>query len=209
LTPTRRKNFVGLNLEPSANRSAHKFALPLPLPPKWDKPSGTIVAEEKRGAEVVRQSSTDDKLRALKQYRRARGLCDRCAEKWVFGHKCAPTVQLHAIQELWELLPCTDEEVVHNTDSLSDDGVGTLCAMLLESAVSGVQSPRSMRLWGKLQGQDILILVDLGKLPYFSELCSCYNTCRLRLLMGARFSVLLSYRTKTGLYRVFSLNLIS
>jgi hypothetical protein len=67
--------------ETSANRSAQKSAFPLPLPPKWDKLSGTAVAEERRGPEVARPTSTDDKLKALKQCRRARGLCDRCAEK--------------------------------------------------------------------------------------------------------------------------------
>jgi hypothetical protein len=25
------------------------------------------------------------------------GLCDKCAQKWVYGHKCAAIVQLQAI----------------------------------------------------------------------------------------------------------------
>lgn len=47
--------------------------------------------------------SPDDKLTILRSYRRARGLCEVCAEKWVRGHKCATTIQLHAMQEVWEL----------------------------------------------------------------------------------------------------------
>jgi hypothetical protein len=71
----------------------------LPLPPKLDKPACVPLAKDHKSIEVVRASSVDEKMCALKQYRRARGLCDRCAEKWLYGHKCAPTVQLHAIQE--------------------------------------------------------------------------------------------------------------
>jgi hypothetical protein len=59
------------------------------------------VFEDKCITEVTTDcvNSTDDKMRALKQYGRARGLCDRCAEKWVYDHKCAAIVQLQAIQE--------------------------------------------------------------------------------------------------------------
>lgn len=45
----------------------------------------------------------DDKLSALRANRRVRGLCERCAEKWVRGHKCAATIKLQAIQEVWDL----------------------------------------------------------------------------------------------------------
>jgi hypothetical protein len=34
----------------------------------------------------------------------------RGVEKWSYGHQCAPTLQLHAIQELWELF--SDEDSV-------------------------------------------------------------------------------------------------
>jgi hypothetical protein len=50
-------------------------------PPKYDKPLHQQPSEEKRLGEVSRGDSTDDKLKALKQYRRACDLCDRCAEK--------------------------------------------------------------------------------------------------------------------------------
>jgi hypothetical protein len=53
-----------------------------------DKQSSSNVAEDKR---LGGAHSSDDKRHALKQYHRARGLCDRCAEKWVPRHRCAPT----------------------------------------------------------------------------------------------------------------------
>jgi hypothetical protein len=96
------------------------------LPPahKVDKAVSVSGAEDSRSTEAARAPSVDDKLRALKQYRRACGLCDRCAEKWVYGHKCAATVQLHAIQELWELLPEEDHLETHSNSS--DDQSGQL-----------------------------------------------------------------------------------
>jgi hypothetical protein len=51
-----------------------------------------------------RLGSSTDRVASLKSYRRARGLCDRCAEKWFRGHKCPNTVQLQAIEEVWDLL---------------------------------------------------------------------------------------------------------
>jgi hypothetical protein len=66
--------------------------MPLPLPPKPDKGMVPSTAHDKRSTEAARAVSPDDKVQALKEYRRARGMCDRCAEKWVYGHKCSSTV---------------------------------------------------------------------------------------------------------------------
>jgi hypothetical protein len=46
----------------------------------------------------------DDKIAAMRAYRRARGLCNTCGERWAHDHKCGPTVQLHIIKELLGLL---------------------------------------------------------------------------------------------------------
>jgi hypothetical protein len=62
-----------------------------------DRSPGITMGEDKRNTEVAHANSIEDKLRALRQYRRARGLCDKCAEKWVFGPKCSPTIQLQVI----------------------------------------------------------------------------------------------------------------
>jgi hypothetical protein len=67
-------------------------------------------------------------------------------------------VQLHAIQELWEVLP---EEVMVEGE-LSEDVPSQMCLFLSEDVVAGTESPKSMRLMGQMQGKDILILVDSG-----------------------------------------------
>lgn len=63
--------------------------------------------EERRPAndqcQLVRGPSIEDKLATLCNYRKAQGLCMHCKEKWGPGHRCAPQVQLHVLQEVWNL----------------------------------------------------------------------------------------------------------
>jgi hypothetical protein len=57
--------------------------------------------ETKKSTEI--SSHTTSKIAALRAYRRTRGLCQYCVEKYSRGHKCAAQVQLRAVQELWDL----------------------------------------------------------------------------------------------------------
>jgi hypothetical protein len=147
-----------MRYEPSSNRMAHKSAYPLPPPPKVDKPGGAFGANDRHTIEVARANSVDDKVRALKQYCRACGLCYHCAERWTYGHQCASTVQLHVIQELWELLPEEDQLSVGSAEDVN----AQLCMCLSATAMPGTNSAKSMRLLGSMQGKEILILVDSG-----------------------------------------------
>jgi hypothetical protein len=137
---------------------AHKFAYSLPPPPKDDKPGGASGANDHRTIEVARANSVDDKVCALKQYRRACGLCYHCAERWTYGHQCASIVQLHVIQELWELLPEEDQLSVGSAEDVN----AQLCMCLSAAAMAGTDSAKYMRLLGSMQGKEILILVDSG-----------------------------------------------
>jgi hypothetical protein len=58
----------------------------------------------------MKQNSVEDKLSKLKNFWRTRGLCIRCDDKWAPSHRCAPQPQLHALQEVWELLQDSFEE---------------------------------------------------------------------------------------------------
>jgi len=57
-----------------------KRAFPLPLPPRVDKTDRG--ATEPVPVEDRRPRGVDDKLHTLRDYRRARGLCIKCGEKW-------------------------------------------------------------------------------------------------------------------------------
>jgi hypothetical protein len=63
-----------------SNRAVHRSAFPLLVPSKLDKPSVNLVADDKRTIKAAWANSSNDKLQALKQYRRARGLRDKCAK---------------------------------------------------------------------------------------------------------------------------------
>lgn len=60
--------------------------------------------EEKQHVEALKVQSLEDKMQAVKAFRRAKGLCYKCGMKWAPGHKCAPTVAIHVVEELWQLL---------------------------------------------------------------------------------------------------------
>lgn len=124
--------------------------------------------EDKRGVEGARASSTDDKLRSLRSYRQARGLCDKCAEKWVYGHKCAPTVQLHAMQELWDLFQ--SNEVVPLDQSLPEEEPTELQLAISLEAMSG---PKSLKFQGLVQGHNVTILVDCSTHTFLSAELAC------------------------------------
>jgi hypothetical protein len=63
-------------------------------------------------------------------------------EKWFRGHKCAATVQLHAIHELWELL-----QGYSPLDSGSDEEESDIQVnMLLSQEVAAVDLPQGSSL---------------------------------------------------------------
>ena len=92
---------------------------PLPVPPvrgEWPKRAAATAV----GAEDRRGRGVDAKLDTLRDYRRTRGLCIRCGEKWSRNHRCPEQVQLHVLQEVWDLCHSEDTE---DCDSAPDDAV--------------------------------------------------------------------------------------
>lgn len=120
-----------------------RSALPLPAPPRVDK--STPVA-------------------SLRAYRRARGLCDKCAEKWHPCHKCSSTVQLNALQEVFDLFADDSISGSDHRSCVGDDvqHQDLMLFALSRDALSGSEEPRTMKFQGSIQGHRISILVDSG-----------------------------------------------
>jgi hypothetical protein len=59
-------------------------------------------------------------MAALRAFRRAKHLCVRCAEKWSRDHKCFPTVQLHAVQEVLDLFNLEDIDTLSASSESSE-----------------------------------------------------------------------------------------
>jgi hypothetical protein len=140
--------------------------LPLPPPPKLDKPLGAG-STECHSNENSTAILVDNKVAALRAYRKATGLCQFCAEKWARGHKCAPTVQLQAVQELWDVLSVDSEE--RCTEDHSDTEARVLM-VLSQEVVSAGSSPKTLNFQGEIQGTPVVILVDSGSSHSFVNL---------------------------------------
>lgn len=78
------------------NKPPVKSPLPLPLPliPNKSIPKDRRVHYQDKWRTEWEHCVPTDVLEVL---------CDKCVQKWHKGHTCAPTVQLQAIQEVWEL----------------------------------------------------------------------------------------------------------
>ena len=69
-----------------------------------------VTEVQKIGHSASSNGNFSSKLNTLKAYRRARGLCFTCGEKWGQQHKCSPQVQICVVQELLDMLGCESEE---------------------------------------------------------------------------------------------------
>lgn len=148
----------------SSSKLTPRSPLPLPPPPsKLPKPTFTIADQKKttdKWPEGTSGKTTDEKGQALRAFRRAKGLCQFCAEKWVRGHKCADTVQLHAMQDLLSVLQTEDEQASVSIESAAPSEQS--CCILSQVAVSGSSAPRTLCLYGSIQGSIVKILIDSG-----------------------------------------------
>lgn len=98
---------------PAGGRAIPRTAPPLPPPPtKTSDVPGDLRQDDRRTLDMARTPAGDDKLAALRAYRRAKGLCFTYGERWGRDHRCVPTVQLHVVEELIEMLHQPSPELV-------------------------------------------------------------------------------------------------
>jgi hypothetical protein len=129
--------------------------LSLPLPPQ--KNSIELKTSFVKGSEP--QNAADSKVATLRAYRMARGLCKFCAEKYVKGHKCSPTLSLHVVQEIWDLFQMEEE---FDSQSICSDQESQINLILSKEAISPGGASRTLKFLGDLQGTPIIILIDSG-----------------------------------------------
>lgn len=119
---------------------------------------GGLRTNDRKGTEGTRVTLFGEKLVALRAYLQAKGLCHTCGERWSREHKCGPTIQLHVVEELWEMLRNAEVES-QSADEEDLQLKGELLAILQE-AWKGSETVRTMRLQGLLQGHEVIMLVD-------------------------------------------------
>lgn len=145
-------------------RRAPFLPSPSPPPPPPSKWVSKLVEEKKQHEST--KSATDERWSNLKAYRRAKGLCFTCGEKWGKDHVCKNTVQLHVIQEMLNCLPTDSEET--EEDNVS---VASLNLMISAAATStaAASSAKTMQITVTVQGQQLLFLIDSGSSSCFID----------------------------------------
>ncbi|CAD6258053.1 unnamed protein product [Miscanthus lutarioriparius] len=162
----------------TSNKSIPKTALPLPLPPQPDKQPAPTAATP-----TPATMSLDAKLAAVKTYRRGMGLCYKCGAKWSKDHKCNPQVQLHVVQELWDLLQDEDHTADTATPADSDPQFCSSHSSVFRHSL-GPSSEYLARFWqfhlfhqstGNLNGWSYLMRAALFFCKLLSDVASSYS----------------------------------
>jgi hypothetical protein len=107
-------------------------------------------------------STLDNKLAAIKAYRRAMGLCFKCGVKWSKDHTCAPEV-LHVVETLWDTVADDD---CHSSEA-STKVAEQLCLALSKAAANGSPASCTVHLRGTIAGILVIMLVDSGSSTSF------------------------------------------
>uniref|UniRef100_A0ACD5ZUU6 Uncharacterized protein n=1 Tax=Avena sativa TaxID=4498 RepID=A0ACD5ZUU6_AVESA len=150
--------------DPQLVRPYGKLGVPMPLPPPPPKCVGLIGADDRRAADAARGTRDLDKVSALRAYRRARGLCFTCGQRWGQDHKCPTTVPLHVMEELLQML--NQDDSTSETDGSALQGDEQLAA-LSDQAFKGTMAPKTLQLRGWLGDQEVLLLIDSGSSSSF------------------------------------------
>jgi hypothetical protein len=121
---------------------------------------------DSRGVEAAR-SSGQDKITALRNYRRAKGLCFKCGEKWGPEHHCPQSVQMHVVEELWAMFS-SEELTGHDSTDTETETTETICSISVH-ALTGATPATSgvIQLQAFIARHEVLILVDSGSSPSF------------------------------------------
>lgn len=161
-----RRRDAGRGEVPGGVRGYTRTTWPIPPPPSKPRAAPSPKNEERPFDEQPRATSAEDKWAALRAYRQARGLCRTCGEKWARGHRCASSVSLHVVEELMAIL--TDEESGSGS-TMEAEEIRSKCLkegedlmMISKEAMEGGAGPRTIRLKGVIQHQEVLMLVDSG-----------------------------------------------
>lgn len=100
----------------------------------------------------------DDKLAALRNYRRAKGLCFTCGERWSRDHKCQ-AVQLHVVQEMVDFLQYANDFAPPSPSDTYEDM--ELMNIAADNDI-GVMPEKSIVLNCIVQGKPVIFLLDSG-----------------------------------------------
>lgn len=145
-------------------------------------------SEDHKGTKAARAGAESSKIGALRSFRRSRGLRFKCGERWGKDHTCPTIVQMHVVEELWELFAA--EEVHADTkpesNELDEDNLCTIS----KQAVDGSAGLGVLQLHAWIQGEEMSLLVDSGSSSSFVDhrlaaklkgVCKLPKTCKVKV----------------------------
>lgn len=104
-------------------------------------------------------------------FKRDKGLCYNCDEKWHSGHRCKGKIQLFIAENpASDLTEPEQPSISKITEPISDDPE-TNCSHVSLHALSGLSSPETFRLYGLLHHARLTILIDSGSTHNFLQPC--------------------------------------
>jgi hypothetical protein len=105
---------TALPATPHTRQFQQPFSVAPPPPPPQPPGKWISYSVEERHATEQQRGQGDDRWSSLKAYKRSKGLCFICGERWARDHQCKASIQLHVVQEMIECMQQAD---------LSDDSV--------------------------------------------------------------------------------------
>ncbi|WVZ69199.1 hypothetical protein U9M48_018023 [Paspalum notatum var. saurae] len=149
-----------LSWQRSDGRDSYRFSGKASQPKEPDK---GFFSAKKEMSKRDDKNSGEDKLAALRAFRKANGLCFTCGEKYTGrNHKCPAQVPLHIIQEIVDAFQL-ETQSESDSDAPLDESEEVI--MSVQEVVSPSPLPKkrhTMRFKGFLGKQEILILLDSG-----------------------------------------------
>jgi hypothetical protein len=108
---------------------------------------------------------------AQMEERRKKGLCYNCDAKWQYGHKCQnPKLFLLDTEELVEKLElAAHSELEEQGLDLIDFNYADSKPKISLQAITGSAHPKTMRVLGRINGQQLVILIDSGSTHNFLD----------------------------------------
>jgi hypothetical protein len=126
--------------------------------------------EEKKQSDTGRYS-VDDKWNSLRAYRKSKGLCFVCGERWGWDHQYKQNIQLHIVQEMLDCLEQSDDEAPFDGPVHPEQQQQFMQLSVMGSTTSK-QATCSMQIVASIQGHELCFLIDSGSYACFLD-CHC------------------------------------
>lgn len=111
--------------------------------------------DDKHFPNLARPAPPEDRWSALRAYRKSKGLCFICGERWARDHRYKQEVQLHVVQEMLEYvqnMPCD----VNDTEEESTCEVNVICISAASLGDVAAPAVSTMKLRVHLQGPKLI-----------------------------------------------------